>query len=284
MSSELLDLKKRFSLLNPYNLPHWVHIEAFSLAEEQLKTWLYIDNNGDYQWCFDEGITVVESERITRQAFGLNSLFKSNNMKYSWTKVRNIFSNSPIKSQAWFALHLTHAFIHPQEIINTVKETQEKKRILLRQLKKVEKLSAELPTLLAVEWTNKLREVENKLGNHGPVFYPHPYGKITNLINALEQSKIKQGIQPKSVHGNNSARLFFMRSLTASFIKKTGKPYRRVVADAVSCAFDCNISESEVGRATRYINRETVNPMSQYIEENILNDLNISTLLKDPWD
>jgi hypothetical protein len=297
VSDELLELKKRFTLLNPNNLPKWVHLEAFALLEEYLRLWIYIGD--DKEWRIispDFGYpihhptyggnwepTATEYNRITELAVGCNKVFKSYDMRDSWEKVSRIFINDPVKSQAWFSWHLSNAFVNPHELVNSTAESQKSKSTLLRHLKKAQEAAMNLPTSLVMEWTKELTSVENEQGNHGHVFYPRPDGKIDNLITALERIEITDSIFPKSVHGTNSPRLFFMRSLTSAFISQTGKPYRKVVADAVSSAFDCSISEPEVVRATKGLPVESKVQMRAYQDLEEINNLNISALLKDPF-
>lgn len=297
MSEELLELRKRFTLFDPKDLPKWIHLEAFALLEEHLRMWVYIGEDNEWEiisphfgYPIDHPThgsswepSATEYTRITELALGCNKIFKSYDMRGSWEKVSRIFTNDPVKSQAWFSWHLLNAFINPHELVSTTAESQKSKNILLKHLKKAQEAAMNLPTPLVMEWTKELTSLENEQGDHGYVFYPRPDGKINNLIDALERVEITDSIFPKSVHGVKSSRLFFMRSLTSAFINQTGKPYRRVVADAVSSAFDCSISESEVIRATKELPAESEVYMTCVDPEEI-NNLNISTLLRNPFE
>jgi len=295
--SDIKALKQRFEILNPKNLPEWVNIEAFALVEHHLGMWLSINDSDELQLMSPVyGFPVdhpersglwepsnVELSRINDLALGSNKVFKSCDMKDSWEKVKKVFKGEPVKSQAWFSIHLLQSFLHPHVITKTRNEAQNQKAALLLALEKAQVLARELPTNLAVEWRNKTDTIEKEQGDCNPMFYSHPEAKLTNLINALKESEIKQGMLSKSVHGKTASRLFFIRSLTSSFLKQTGKPYRKVVADAVSAAFDCNLSETEIIRATKNIKLQPSNAMSSYLEEDTLKNLRIPDLLKDPF-
>jgi len=143
--SDIKALKQRFKILNPKNLPEWVNIEAFALVEHHLGMWLSINDSDELQLMSPvygfpadhperSGLwepSSVELSRINELVLGSNKVFKSYDMKDSWEKVKKVFKGDPVKSQAWFSIHLLRSFLHPHEITNTKDETQRQKAALL---------------------------------------------------------------------------------------------------------------------------------------------------------
>jgi len=282
--NDIKALKQRFKILKPEALPEWINIEAFALAESHLGTWVQISTyDRQIEWRLGVPESEEEAFRISKLVLGTNNLFKSLDMQYSWEKVKNIFVGDPVRGQAWFSMCLTQSFAHPRSNFKTRGEAKAQKKALLSTLEKALKLAHELPTNLAVEWRNELVAIEENQGDPDAMDRSDQEKSLFNLIGALKSSEVKQGELPKSIHGKNSERLVFIRSLTSSFLRQTGRPYRKVVADAASAAFDCNLSETEIIRATKNIELQPSNAMSSYLEEDTLENLKISDLLKDPF-
>lgn len=281
-NTELNKLKKRFKILNPQSLPHWVCIEALAMAEFSLSAWLYRDNNNELQWhslMLDE--TAIN--RIQQLTLGSNSLFKEQDMRYSWEKVRGLYKGNPIKSQAWFAICLMRAFLNPYEILQPKTEAEKQKEVLLAHLEKALSLSLKLATNISEEWRHNLGDNEKRAKNRSYACYPPPHARIFELITALKESQFRLGELPKNVNAKAAPRLYFIRSLTMSFIHKTGKPYRKVVANAASAAFDCSIAETEVSRATKDLELRPYHDLVHWQTEETLSDLKICDLLIDPF-
>jgi len=283
--SDIKALKQRFKILNPKNLPKWVSIEAFALAESHLGTWVQASPyDGRMEWRSGVPINENEASRISELVLGTDKLFKSVDMRYSWDKVKDIFAGDPVRSQAWFSMCLTQSFAHPRANFKTEGETKAQQKALLSTLEKARKLVRELPTNLAVEWRNELVAIEKKQGDLNLMFHSSQERSLNNLIDALKKSEVKQGELPKSIHGKNSERLIFIRALTLAFLRQTGDAFQEVVACAASAAFECTLSKSEIRYATRNIELQPPNAMSSYLEEYALENLKISELLTGPFN
>lgn len=143
---------------------------------------------------------------------------------------------------------------------------------MLDALKKAHKLSEATPYNVPqwVFYTQKgLKEFirENTLSNFSqqysqllPTFTPNKLIEI--LITALEKSEYHQGFLGGNVYGENAARSYFINSLTAAFVQKTGEAHNEIVADSVSAALECVFAGPDIAQKTKTLNLNLCHPVN----------------------
>ncbi|AKH67714.1 hypothetical protein IMCC21906_00019 [Spongiibacter sp. IMCC21906] len=198
----------------------------------------------------------------------LISLHRRDEMKYSWEKIISFFSEDPDWGGAWFSQTLDYSFPPQYSNLKPVSATKAKnwQSGFAKNLLKSSRFAKSVPGNF-FGWEHEFRrEVGIYLHRRGQ---HNAHDKIEDMVGELPPPSVllnsmhtalsnaynwhREELFGKQPEGDNSSRLYFMRSLTSNLVQATTKPLRKVVADAASVGFDCQISEREVIRACKGI-------------------------------
>lgn len=249
-----LDTKLKF--VNPCNYPQWVPKVALIVLEEKACIWAFQENGEikPHLEFVDESYLKRISETLSRYV----NCFKSGQMEYSWKKADSWAPGG--EGQLLFALMLWESLPYVRAKPVTKGEAESWKGQLLDTLTKAESSAYEISDNM-MHWLPLWRKKFNSLvkdenpslagDNDREYLSPHPHELLRALIDSLQETHFDPLYYGKHIHSRTSDRQYFVRKLTSLVLEFTGEPNRRLVAETVSVAFECNYEEREVIKATK---------------------------------
>jgi len=295
-------LKQRFKILDPNKIPSWVSIEAAAIFEDELQWRLEINKDGEVCYKYNPK-SESEASRTSLKYYACKYLCESLEMKYAWEKANAFFENNPNKGQLWFSKCLLNSLIDPNERIETNREIKSRKNAIIKHLEAVVSLTEEATGTLLQAWADENFQANKRISqgayeynminkypdrnlptktdrrNIRPFFPPF---EIQVLIDSLKNSNPPRGIYGRQTNGEKAPRLLFIRSLTCALLQETGKPYRKVVVQAASTAFQCSLSTPEIIKATSSLNPSVEQKIVGGLDMWRIEELKVKDLLKNP--
>lgn len=286
-AKKLIFGQTRFELYTPDQFPNWIRCSAIWVCEHHSRLWFY---DSKYQ-AYDPKSLSRDPEQhrkaintLKRPIRCLNSL----TMKETWLKINDLFyPGDPEKSQAWFAKAIVGCCLHPKSELMTRGEAANWKENTIAKLTKAKDAMNSMPDnyldFVQAYRNVRLSRLQNfdRSKNETPFaamnwcLYSgedHPIPVLEAAIEALLKIEFDPGFSGSHIAGEAAERQFFTRSLTAAIFQKTGKKYRKIVAETTSAAFDCNITVREVVRLTKTLGDDAASNAKDYLLASITED------------
>tara|TARA_R110002074_G_scaffold113161_2_gene242196 strand:+ start:317 stop:1252 length:936 start_codon:yes stop_codon:yes gene_type:complete len=247
------------------------------IALRHLTSWLYFDDEGNLSYerflkleNSEDEIHKTTYEQLKERLIGIKKVLKEADSKI-WIKAEKLFSDYPEQGQVWLITAIYNSFLWmgicgPKVI--TQSKFIEWKEELSKHLEKAAEMIYQMPPN-AYGWERIIRKETAALINNSTYTNarkisgseitsgtPLAYELLKVINSSLQKTENDSFFFRKQINKSTAPRDYFMRSLTCAFLQETGKPYRSIVTEVTSAAFNCSLSVPEVVRATRDIDPE----------------------------
>jgi len=285
----------KFELYTPDDFPKWIEYSAIWACEYHSRLWFYDSRTQSY----DPDSKPKDPEQRRKAINTLRRPIRclvSLAMKDTWLKISDlIYPGEADKSQAWFAKAIISSGVHPKSELMTKGDAAKWKKDAISKLAKAKDALNSMPDNY-LDFFNNYRAVRlsclqpSQMHDNDVSFsamswclgtgVDHPIPVLEDALKALRETQFTPSFSGTHTIGESAERQFFVRSLTAAMIEKTGKKYRKIVAETTAAAFDCNITEREIIRLTKTLDDDTISNAKGYLLSMISDDF-IADLCKD---